>query len=277
MLYMVFAGLSIICIAIIWRMRLLSLGAAKDEQGLALMSPLIGFLLFLSICAYVPRWVGQILHYFDTHGMSAFSQVELAGWSQIATMIVAAFLLVGFSMIHSQEMQSRIWAVKPGVKAACISFLKGMMFCALTYPIVMILVQVIHMALESLGYHVIEQQTAVAHLKSLFSYPVLFWSMAVCVVTIVPLIEELLFRGLLQNFFQGIIGAKAAIIFASCLFAMFHYTAEQGDANVELLTGLFFYSVLMGIFYVRTRSLWVSIGMHATFNALSICLMIYVV
>lgn len=277
MLYLGFLGLSVISIAIMYRMRLLSLPSAKDETGLALMSPLIGFLLFLGTCAYVPRWVDQILHYFDTHGISAFLQTELAVWSQLVTMVVALVLLVGFTCIHSQEIQSRIWAMKPGVKSACISLLKGVMYTVLTYPIVMSLVQLIHIGLESIGYQVSAEQSAVAHLKGLMSYPVLFWSMVVSVVTIVPVIEELLFRGLLQNFLQGVLGAKGAIFFASILFALFHYTSQQGASNVELMIGLFLYSVFMGIFYARTRSLWVSIGMHATFNALSVCLMMYVV
>jgi membrane protease YdiL (CAAX protease family) len=276
MLFLIVLGLSVLAIPIMWRMRLLSLPASgKEGSGLALMTPLIGFLLFLSTCAYVPKWVEKLMLYTDMHGLSAFSKLEMQSFPQLVALVVSCILLLGFSKIHAQEAKSQIWGQKEGFKAALGFLGKGALYCLLTYPVVMAVVQSIHYAVVALGFEATEEQLSLVQLRALRAVPWLFWSMAGVIITIVPILEELLFRGFLQNFFQGLVGLPAAIIGASALFALFHYAPEQCSSNIELMTGLFLYAYFMGTFYARTRSLWVSIGMHATFNGLSIVLMIY--
>ncbi len=92
-----------------------------------------------------------------------------------------------------------------------------------------------------------------------------------------PLVEEFLFRGLLQNYFGNFFGPQYRIILTSLLFAFFHYSALQGSTNIELMVGLFIYSYFIGFFYMRERSLWTPIAMHASFNALTIFIMFYVI
>src|SRR5208282_2599274 len=107
-LFLTFLGLSVCSIAIIWRYQLLSLpssakeGAREGSARLALMTPLIGFLLFLSTCAYVPKWVEKLMHYTDTHGLTAFSQIEMQNVPQAVVIVVSLILLLGFSKIHAQ-------------------------------------------------------------------------------------------------------------------------------------------------------------------------------
>lgn len=280
MLFLAFLGLSVLSIAIIWRYQLLSLPSSskegtKEGAKLALMTPLIGFLLFLSTCAYVPKWVEKLMHYTDTHGLTAFSQIEMQNVPQAVVIVVSLILLLGFSKIHAQEAKGLIWGQKPGVKAASGYLGKGILYSLLTYPIVMVVVQSIHYVVTLLGYPASQEQLSLVHLRALTAVPWLFWTMSILIVTLVPILEELLFRGFLQNFFQGLVGLRASIVSASILFALFHYAPEQCLTNIELMTGLALYAYFMGTFYARTRSLWVSIGMHATFNSLSIALMIY--
>jgi len=114
------------------------------------------------------------------------------------------------------------------------------------------------------------EQVAVSVLRSLRDLPLLFWVFVTATVTLIPFLEELLFRGFLQTYFADILGPKMGITLASLFFALFHYSAAQKFANIELLTGLFFVSYFIGIIYVRTKSLWASIGYHAAFNAASL-------
>ena len=271
-----FLALTLILIPVLYKKKLLTLPSGKETSGVALMTPVIGFLLFLSTLAYVPRWVKKAMHYGDTHGLSSFSLQEVESWPQLIALVVALLLLVGFSAIHSKEIQSRIWSSQIGFKNAVKSFLKGMLYCIIAYPIVMTLVYVIHFGVEALGYKAVAEQAAVAHVKALKAYPVLFWSTIAALVTIVPIIEELLFRGFLQNFFQSLAGPKWAIFLAAMLFSIFHYADMQSYTNIELMAGLFLYAIFLGIFYCRNRSLWVPIGMHASFNGLSLFFMIFV-
>lgn len=273
LLFVILSCTALVMIGILYKYNMMSLGkqGGMQEARLALMSPLIGFLLFLGTCAFVPSWMHKLIHYLDTHGVSSFSKVEVDSFSQLVTLVLAAFLLMGFSRIHPDDVRDFIWGPKSPVKA----FGKGMLYCLLIYPIIMAFVQGIHLGLDWLGKKPFAEQVALVQLKVLRGYPWLFWTFAFSIVTLVPLVEEFLFRGLLQNYLGGILGAKGAIFISSIFFALFHYASEQGNTNYELMAGLFLYSYCIGIFYIRERTLWTPIAMHATFNALSLCFMLY--
>lgn len=273
----VLALFSIVSLLILHKCGLLKLSESKGENTakLALMSPLIGFLLFLAACAFVPGWVAKLIHYTDTHGFSSFSNAEQVGLSQLIALAIAAFLLVGFSRIHPEEIRGKIWG-PVSTKAIAKAFFKGVLYCILTYPIVMVSVQGIHLFLEWLGQKPCQEQVAIYQLKALRNCPWLFWSLTAAVVSLVPLIEEFLFRGLCQNYLGGFLGPKFAVILTSILFALFHYSQEQGSTNYELMVGLLLFSYFMGMFYIKERSLWTSIAMHATFNSITLFFMIYI-
>lgn len=266
---------AILMVALIWKCELLKGPAAQahDMGKIALMSPLIGFLLFVSACAFVPGWTSKLIHYTDTHGYSSFTVGESDNFSQLMALVVSFVLLLGFSRIHSEAVRVRIWGQGGSIKAFC----KGIFYCIVVYPIVMTLVQGIHLAVEWFGVLPIHEQVALSQLKAIQSYPWLFWSFALSVVTLVPLVEEFLFRGLLQNYLGNFFGPKLSIILTSLLFAFFHYSGLQGATNIELMIGLFIYSYFIGLFYMKERSLWTPIAMHAAFNALTIFIMFYVI
>jgi membrane protease YdiL (CAAX protease family) len=273
-----FIGLAALCVLmclVIWKWNLLEVSYSKPPENgkLALMSPLLGFLIFLSVCAFVPAAVSKVIQYGDTHGYAIFSQKEAENVSQLSALIVASVLLIGFSCIHPDGVRARIWGSESIVKP----FLKGMLYCLIAYPIVLTIVQGIHLVVDWFGMKPIHEQVALQQLKNLKSNPWLFWSFAVSIVTLVPLVEEFLFRGLIQNYFGNFFGPKLTIILTSLLFASFHYSPLQGATNIELLVGLFIYSYFIGIFYMRERTLWTPIAMHATFNALTIFIMFFVI
>jgi membrane protease YdiL (CAAX protease family) len=99
-------------------------------------------------------------------------------------------------------------------------------------------------------------------------YAMTFFSFAV----LCPIVEELIFRGFLQNWLVNKIGALFGILLTSALFAGAHYSHEQAAANVELLTAIFALSCIFGIVYFKTRSITGSIGMHITNNVIALIL-----
>ena len=267
-------ALAIIMVAVIWKWRLYEVPASLGESGkLALMTPLLGFLIFVGTCAFVPSWTNKLIHYTDTHGYSSFSQNETESFAQAMALVVSCILLMGFSRIHPEGIRDRIWGYGSEFKSFC----KGLLYCIIAYPIVMMLVQGAHLVVEWFGVQPVNEQVALAQLKNIKNYPWLFWSLAVSIVTLVPLVEEFLFRGLLQNYLGNFCGPKLSIIITSLCFALFHYSALQGATNIELMIGLFIYSYFIGVFYMRERSLWTPIAMHASFNALTIFIMFYVI
>lgn len=74
-----------------------------------------------------------------------------------------------------------------------------------------------------------------------------------------PVVEELLFRGIIQGELRKAMPDWLAIIIQAIVFALFHM--EPIQSSYVLLPGL-----LLGLAYYWSRSIWVPIIMHITFN-----------
>jgi membrane protease YdiL (CAAX protease family) len=86
----------------------------------------------------------------------------------------------------------------------------------------------------------------------------------VTAVTIVPVFEEMLFRGLFQTMLRSILAKPwLSIIISSILFATAH-------ANTEHWPALFVLSLCMGYAYEKSGSLLRPIFIHCLFNTISI-------
>ncbi|MDB6080748.1 MAG: conserved putative rane protein [Chlamydiia bacterium] len=227
----------------------------------------------MAILIYFSASLGasHLIYNFLRRTVSFLSYLELASLTQLVALVVGTIALMGFTNLHTAEMRARIW----GVKNRWRSFLKGAGFCLVLYPIVMVIVQLIQVIVTQFGDFPRNDQVALSVIKSLRAVPWLFWSFVVIIVTVVPFVEELLFRGFIQNFLVDYLGEKIGIGCASCIFAAFHYSPSQGIANIELMAGLFFMSYLIGIVYLREKSLFATIGMHAIFNAIGIFLFFF--
>lgn len=121
----------------------------------------------------------------------------------------------------------------------------------------------------SQGNYTPQAQVAIAHLKSTTSYPLIYLLTFICFAALVPMIEEFLFRGLLQRWLCRILSRPAAIGLTALGFALIHYSKVQATTNYELIPSIF----ILGLFlcYLREkRSLLASMGLHATFNTLSL-------
>jgi membrane protease YdiL (CAAX protease family) len=95
-----------------------------------------------------------------------------------------------------------------------------------------------------------------------------WWSLQVLVVilavVVAPLVEEVLFRGLLQTVIRSYLRRPWLSIFVtSVLFASIHQNPEHWPALFMLALGL-------GYAYEKSGSLWQPIFMHALFNGLTI-------
>ena len=86
-------------------------------------------------------------------------------------------------------------------------------------------------------------------------------------VVLAPLAEEGLFRGLLQPLLIRRAGATAGLALTALGFAALH-----GDLGTFVPLAIF--SVALSLAYARTGTLWVSIGMHALFNAANLALLL---
>jgi len=84
----------------------------------------------------------------------------------------------------------------------------------------------------------------------------------------VALLEETLFRGFIfQRLLDGI-GVWPAQIALAALFAVAHWGSPgmQGNTEIVAFLDLFFGAVMLGLAYLRTRSLALPVGLHLGWN-----------
>jgi membrane protease YdiL (CAAX protease family) len=97
-----------------------------------------------------------------------------------------------------------------------------------------------------------------------YSQPPVRVLIIITAVTIVPVFEEMLFRGLFQTMLRSIFpNGWLSIVISSVLFILAH-------ANAEHWPGLFVLSLSMGYAYEKSGSLLRPIFIHCLFNATSI-------
>lgn len=81
------------------------------------------------------------------------------------------------------------------------------------------------------------------------------------------LFEEIAFRGLYLRTFQEQFGFVWANIVTACLFSALHF-GQVLQQNYAQLAILFVMGLFLGYIYNKTKSLWVPIILHSTFNIL---------
>ncbi|MBA3816949.1 MAG: CPBP family intramembrane metalloprotease, partial [Parachlamydiaceae bacterium] len=194
------------------------------------------------------------------------------GWLNVLAILATAFALWIYSLILGDQTTRQIWGQGASHKkyGFISNFLIGSLTWLLAYPLVTAFGQLIAMLLSLFYQGPHTDQVAIKHLKSIMDSPWLFPITVIEIVTIVPAIEEFIFRGLLQTWLKGKLGVISAILITSLIFALFHFSFGQGIDNIELVLSLFILSCFLGFVRERQQSLWASIGLHSTFNAISI-------
>lgn len=100
------------------------------------------------------------------------------------------------------------------------------------------------------------------------------WGIIALAVVGAPLVEEIIFRGLVQTSLHqsgAIRGRWGVIALAAGLFALVHGgVIPEGQSQLQLavvMPTLFILGLGLGVAYEWTGSLWAPIGIHALFNA----------
>jgi len=96
---------------------------------------------------------------------------------------------------------------------------------------------------------------------------------------VAPAAEEMLFRGFALTAWRQLHGVRAAIVRSSIVFVLAHVLFVSGDTfnetvRIALVAGVVRVPVAfaLGWLFVRTGSIWGSIGLHAGFNGILIVL-----
>lgn len=92
---------------------------------------------------------------------------------------------------------------------------------------------------------------------------------------IAPLYEELLFRGFATTAWARVVAPATAIVRTSVLFGLAHVLTQGGETFGQALAlaavgaaGRLPVAFVLGWVFIRRRSLWAAVGLHASFNAI---------
>ncbi len=157
----------------------------------------------------------------------------------------------------------------PSSKSVLYDFFIGVATWMLSFPVAAIVGEISDLVLSNLFHLPSHEQAAVLYLKAMLSSTTLLVIALFTILVVAPLVEEFLFRGILQNFFKRHLGTKAAILLSSFCFALFHYSQSQGASNISLILSLFTFACFLGFIYEKQQSLIASIGLHIMFNLFS--------
>ena len=207
-----------------------------------------------------------------------FSQ-EVKSWMTISSVWGAALGVLAYLKWKKKDVQMTVWG-NQGFQASFSNNLHNYCLGASTwllgFPWVVVVGQLAGLVISYLGIQGLRgEQIAVQQLKlTAHSIPLLA-GMAITVIGVVPFLEELFFRGFLQTWLSKKLPIKLAIPLASLLFALAHFSKDQGVDNLELIPSLFVLSCFLGFLYERQQSLWASIGLHSTFNFISTFMIVW--
>lgn len=234
-----------------------------------------GFLAFVLVqVILVPAIVVIIFHLFYRVDADSITLSDIMNQGSIGLLSILSVFIAVYSVYFSLPADRRkaIW----GSSSHWLSDLSlGMATWFVSYPLVTTLSQLISIAVLWIFQQETVDQVAVKHVKEVRD-PLILMLTIIGITVIIPCVEELLFRGLLQSWLRSKFKQSVgAIILTSLIFALFHYSTSQGVTNIELLFSLFMLSCFLGLLYERQRSLWAPIGLHGFFNAVSILMILF--
>jgi hypothetical protein len=104
----------------------------------------------------------------------------------------------------------------------------------------------------------------VVHSKSMSLEAVLWFGLVFPVFLAAASLEELLVRGFLFQAIEHNLGPAAAVAITSVVFGVMHL----GNENVTIFStaNTVLAGVWLGVAYLKTRSLWLAIGLHYSWN-----------
>ncbi|MBM3199010.1 MAG: CPBP family intramembrane metalloprotease [Chlamydiae bacterium] len=151
----------------------------------------------------------------------------------------------------------------------------GLFSWFLAFPWITLLSQATNYILHELLHLPSHEQLAVRYVKLALAFPLTTLEALSVVILLAPLIEEFLFRGLLQNFLLQHLSRGKAIVLSSIAFTLLHIAPEQAWDNVTLALSLFPLGCLLGFLYEKYQTLFAPLVLHALFNGISALQLFY--
>lgn len=230
------------------------------------------FAIYFAVSSVITPFIGKILQsYLFTHPMPT-TFLRYASWLNFINSGSILVCLLGYFFSVSSLLRKGIWLRKSGENHQYREDIRfATLGWVLSFPLVLFVNQLLDWFVTNV-LHVahVPEQLAVYFLKMTFGNPSYLTLAMITIIIFAPVIEEILFRGFLQSFIRQHLGQKQAIFITSILFSFFHYSPEQGIANLTIIASLFVLSLFIGFVYEKKGSLISPMTLHAIFNLVNV-------
>lgn len=219
---------------------------------------IIFVLILIQVCAGVMHWGGSKLGWFAADGKeSTAALIQGVLFHGVALLIVWGLIRRRNSSWN--EAFGMNWQ---GLKRAAG---QGLASYVGIIPIVFVTSFLYQLFLYAAGYPVTLQDVVAIFLEPQSGWSLFF--LLLLAVVVAPLVEEVLFRGMLLPVLMKKMSPGTAIVISSIFFAGIHQ-------HLPSFVPLFALAVVLAMLYIYSGSLWTPIVLHAVFNGVSICILL---
>lgn len=217
--------------------------------------------MFAALLTFLAAGIGAIA------AASAVDPETLKGRAILGVTAMGVQLAAAITALLVVSNLARISITTPRPRDA----LHGLLGIAAALPLTLA-ASTIAVVLHRLITHQAPVELGHSTLKDLASHrsDIWVWTSVIAAVLLAPIVEELLYRGLVQTGFLAAIRSPwAAILITTTLFTAMHWEAVThwyGLVPIAIL------SIALGIAYERTGRILIPIVMHAAFNASNVLL-----
>lgn len=166
-----------------------------------------------------------------------------------------------------EEWKAALSLIKPKTKHIIIGLGAGLAL--------MVVLQLVGAGFAALGYEVQSSETS-SSLASLSGAErvLVFYILS---PLIVPIVEELFFRGYVMNAFRGsTLPSKSrtavAVIVSSLLFAAVHMQGFSTFTDIFLPAWIFIVALTSAFLVIRFKSIWIAVASHVAYNSATVIL-----
>lgn len=240
--------------------------------------PLRDFLIIFSIFVFASFFFPVLIYNFSLQFLNMEEQGAFTlPVVQFSLYIITILFLYLYSKFQNQTLLSQIWKDKtyPDTRSFFSDLKTSLVYLFVSIPLVLAVSEFTEILTNLLFGQVEIDQNAVLLLKKSLQSPWGLFLSLLSVIVLAPLLEEYLFRGVLQTTLRPYLGGVGAIVITSILFSLMHFSSQQSTTNIPLLSSLFIFSLFVSLLYERTRSLMTPIFLHVTFNSYSVIRIIF--
>ncbi len=273
MSFIAIAVLALLTLYIGWKREFFSLPSESRSWlfPIRLFHVIAAFAIYLVVAVIATPFIGKIVQKILFANPNATSILGYASWVNFISSALILLGLIGLLFVIPRVVRTNIWLQSRESHFYRNDFTTAALAWLIAFPLVVFVNQGMDWIITNI-FHIqkLPEQLAVQFLKMTFGYPVLLTLAILSIVVLAPLVEEILFRGFLQSYIRQHLGHKQAIFITSVLFSFFHYSPEQGIANLTIVISLFFFSLFLGFIYEKRGSLLAPIALHSLFNIVNV-------